>query len=292
MAPHGTVLLTGGTGKVARFIAPLLHEASIPVRIATRSGSTLDPTKYQGVTFDWSDSSTWEPAFANISSPVSAVWIVIPDMSSPAHVAREFVDLARKKGVNRFVLLSASAIEIGGFGPGHLHQYLKELGEKENLEWAVIRPTWFQENFVEHENHVRSIKEDNKIYSATGPGRVPWVSCRDIAAVAFHALTANELLDRDLLVLGDKLYTSTDLASIFTQVLGREIVYQELSTDELAKRHESFGQPKEFAKFLGILDTGIKNGAEDRVNDVIFRVTGRKPISFFDFVEENKDTWM
>ena len=52
---------------------------------------------------------------------------------------KTFVDLARSRGVNRFVLLSSSAIKVGGPAHGQIHQYLSDLG----VEYAVLRPTWF-----------------------------------------------------------------------------------------------------------------------------------------------------
>jgi festuclavine dehydrogenase len=68
------------------------------------------------------------------------------------------------------------------------------------------------ENFSQHENHLKSIKEENKIYSATGAGRIPWVACSDIAAVGFHALTTPEAPNREYVVLGDVLYDYADVS--------------------------------------------------------------------------------
>jgi len=50
-----------------------------------------------------------------------------------------------------------------------------------------------------------SIKQEGKIYSATGAGKVPWVSTEDIAAVAFKALTSEQAPNRDYLILGPEL---------------------------------------------------------------------------------------
>ncbi|KAH6657721.1 agroclavine dehydrogenase [Truncatella angustata] len=286
----GTILLLGGTGKVAREIAPLLYP-TYPVVIASRSGSSSDSAKYTGVKFDWHDESTWDAALSAGPTPVSSVWIVVPGMLEPGPVARKFIGLARQKGAIRFVLLSSSQVEDGGPAMGQIHQYLRELGDKAEAEWAVLRPTWFQENFSDHENHFKSIKEENKIYSATGSGKVPWVSTRDIAAVAHHALTTAEAPNREFLILGGKLYTHKDLAQIFTEVLGREIVYAELSEDELAHRHGKFGMPAQYASILAAMDTIIKHGGEDRLDDTVLTVTGKKPRSFREFVDENKVIW-
>lgn len=49
--------------------------------------------------------------------------------------------------------------------------------------------------------------------------------------------------------------------------------------------------PEEYARVLAGMDTAIKNGSEDRINEVIRRVTGREPRRFADFVEANKEGW-
>ena len=43
---------------------------------------------------------------------------------------------------------------------------------------------------------------------------------------------------------------------------------------------------------LGELDIAIKNGAENRLNDVVEKVTGRKAIGFREFAEKHKSAWV
>jgi festuclavine dehydrogenase len=142
-SPQGSVLLLGGTGKVARHITPILSSAGIATLVASRSGTA--PDGHTGVRFDWHDKSTWDGTLAAPGSPpVRAVFIVAPYVGDPGPLAAEFIDLARAKRVRRFVLLSASLVPDGGPAMGQIHKYLRELGDKGELEWAVLRPTWFQ----------------------------------------------------------------------------------------------------------------------------------------------------
>lgn len=69
------------------------------------------------------------------------------------------------------------------------------------------------ENFADQPVHVRGIKEESKIYSATGQGKIPWVSADDIAAVAVRALTDEEPWNTDHLVLGPELLSYTEVRS-------------------------------------------------------------------------------
>ncbi|KAK6949016.1 hypothetical protein Daesc_009088 [Daldinia eschscholtzii] len=280
----GSILLLGGTGKVGSRIAPLLHAAGVPFLVASRSGSA--PNGYKGVKFDWGDESTWEPVF---STPISTVYLVAPP-ADDQDTMKKFVDLALSKGAQRFVLLSASAVEEGGPIMGKVHTYLRELGEAGKIGWAVLRPTWFQENFLQ-EHHLSALKKENRIYSSTGSGKIPWVSAQDIAGVAFYALTTPQAPNTDYMILGPELLTYADLAEIFTSVLGRKITHVDLTESELVDRWASVGLPPQYGAALAAMDTAVRHGSEERSSDAVLRTTGREPRRFRDFVEENKATW-
>jgi festuclavine dehydrogenase len=133
-----TVLLLGGTGKVSSRITPLLSSAGYTTLLASRSGTSPTLPSVSGVKFDWDDSSTYTAPFT--SHNISAIFLIGPpiiDMFSPM---KTFIDLAVSKGVKRFVLLSASLLDVAD-GPAMscVSKYLSEGVE----EWAVLRPTWF-----------------------------------------------------------------------------------------------------------------------------------------------------
>ncbi|KAI2616063.1 putative ergot alkaloid A [Hypoxylon sp. NC1633] len=275
--------------KVGRPLVEQLRGANIPTLVASRSGQAPAGAgaELTGVKFDWDDEATWGPVLA---TPIRAVFIITTELTNQETV-KKFVTQAREKaGISRFVLLSASAVPEGGPLTGQTHKFLRELGDEGKIGWAVLRPTWFQENFLGG-HHTSSLIDENKLYSASGSGRIPWVSTSDIAAVGLHALTAAEPPNKEYIVLGPELLVYAELAEIFTSVLGRKITYQEIDEATLAAVYEKNGVPAEFAKLVASMDTMIKNGAEDRINDVVESVTGRKPRSFREFVEANKAVW-
>lgn len=53
--------------------------------------------------------------------------------------------------------------------------------------------------------HRSTIREEGKLYSATGNGKIPWVSAEDIAAVAYRALVDEKSHDCEHVVLGSEL---------------------------------------------------------------------------------------
>lgn len=68
------------------------------------------------------------------------------------------------------------------------------------------------DNWAEHEALRRPVREEGRVYSATGGGKVPWVSKVDIAACAFGALTAAEAPGGDYIILGPELLSYGDVS--------------------------------------------------------------------------------
>ncbi len=149
------------------------------VRAASRKGTPVAGA--EPVAFDWYDPGTHGPALDG----VDRVYVIPPvGDPDPVGVVVPFLRRARAAGVRRAVLLSASSIPEGGPAVGQVHQALPGIFD----EWAVLRPSWFMQNFTGSHVHAQSIRTDGVIRTATGTGRVGFVDAEDIAAVAVRAL--------------------------------------------------------------------------------------------------------
>ncbi|KAK1633482.1 family ergot alkaloid biosynthesis protein [Colletotrichum phormii] len=288
------ILILGGTGKVGRQITKLLARTSTPVYQSSRSAaSTTEPDadNIQAVAFDWENEQTWAAA---LGVGATSIFLVAPPVMDMLPPMRSFIDQARiQSRTTRFVLLSGSPIEpdINGYAMGRPHAYLKELGDRGEVEWAALRPTWFQQNFAEQDNHRLAIMNESTMYSATADGRIPWVATEDIAACAFQLLTQEDAPNDEYLILGPELLSYDEVAATLTDVLGRKIVHKRLSAQELVDRYVAQGMPRDYAEMMSGLDTAIKNGSENRTNSVVLAVTGRQPKKFREFAERNKTVW-
>lgn len=279
MSSKSNILLTGGTGKIASRITPLLSSNGNTVLVASRSGKCPLLPNTEGVKFDWLEPNTYDNALSR--HQITAVFLVAPPIMNCLTPMKSFIDLAVAKGVNRLVLLSASLLDVGD-GPmmREVSKYISSLG----VEWAVLRPTWFMEDFSEMQ-HLPSIRDEDKIVTATGKGKVPFVSAEDIAAVAFRALTDGVSHDTDHLILGPELLSYDDVTEILTQKLQRKITHVKISEGELAAGMTTDGVPADYSRLLAQLDTAIKNGAEERLNRVVLEVTGREARRFLEYVD-------
>ena len=271
------VLIIGGKGKTGRRVASRLSAAGINVAIGTRT-----PDGHQDRRFDWSD-----PTSASAFEGCDAVYLVAPtDRTDHLAVMQPLLEAAMARGVRRFVLLSSSLLEPGGPMMGEVHEWLA----KSAPDWAVLRPSWFMQNFSEGP-HAGTIREEGAIYTATGAGRVGFIDAEDIAATAAACLTAAAPLNSDVLLTGPDALSYDDAAAIIAAALGRPVHHVSLDPASLTARLVSQGLPANYAKTLTALDAHIAAGAEDCTTSGVEQVTGQRPTSFRAFVQRVLDRW-
>lgn len=271
------VLITGGKGKTGRRVASRLAAMGIDVAIGTR---TPDGPRHRR--FDWAD-----PSSASAFDGCDAVYLVAPtDRTDHLAVMQPLLQEAMGRGVRRFVLLSSSRLEPGGPMMGEVHAWLA----KSASAWAVLRPSWFMQNFPEGP-HAATIRDEGIIYTATGAGRVGFIDAEDIAATAAASLTAKTPLNSDVVLTGPEALSYDDIAAIITAALGRSVRHVSLDPAALAARLVAQSLPADYAEMLVGLDADIASGAEDYTTSGVDQMTRQQPTSFRTFANRVFKTW-
>ncbi|MFF5016372.1 NAD(P)H-binding protein [Streptomyces sp. NPDC001165] len=271
----GTTLVIGATGTTGGRTAAGLIAAGHRVRAASRRATRIPGA--EPVRFDWYDPTTFDDALTGTERVYLVPPVGDPD---PAAVMLPFLRRARTAGVHRAVLLSSSAIPEGGPGAGVVHRALPGLFD----QWAVLRPSWFMQNFTGAHAHAHSIRAGGVILTASGTGRVGFVDADDIAAVAVRALTDGRAPDADLVLTGPEALSHDDVARVLTEVTGRSVTHRHLTYDQMRDRLAA-SMPLEFATMLAGMERAIAQGAEDRTTETVQRLTGRPPHSFREVAE-------
>ncbi|SDD37968.1 NmrA family NAD(P)-binding protein [Auraticoccus monumenti] len=263
------VLVLGAHGQIGSRVVAGLRSEGAGVRAATRH-----PRAGDDVLFDWADPGTWPGALDG----VAAVHLLPPQGDpDPAATVGPFLELARGGGVGRVVLLSSSAIEPGGAGLGEVHAHIALSWP----EWAVLRPSWFMQNFSGEHLQAQSIRSADEVVSATGDGRVGFVDVDDIAAVAVRALLDPEAHNRDHVLTGPEALSYDEVAAVVSGAAGRTVRHRRLDvagwTEEIAART---GLDPSFARMLADMDAAIAGGGASTLTSTVADVTGRPPGSF------------
>ncbi|KAJ7488509.1 hypothetical protein B0H11DRAFT_1720406, partial [Mycena galericulata] len=258
-------------------LAKLLLQAKIPVVLANRSGDV--PAPFKGARFDWLDAATYGIPF-EVDPTIDRIYLIPPPTLGMLPLMKAFIDVAIGKGVKRFVLMSASMVELGGPIMGQVHEYLSSL----NVEFCALRPSWFFDTLlVNYSDHIR---EHNEIINCAGDGLVGWISTEDIAEVAFKALTAPTIEYTNPVLVGPELIFDPQIAQMMSEILDREIKHKNVNAEQYAQVLIRRGMSPEYAGLMSALDLAIAKGAEEQLYKKADFVGTRK---LRDFFEANKD---
>ncbi len=200
---EGITLVLGGTGKTGRRVVERLASRGVPTRVASRAG---DPP------FDWGDQSNWDA----VLDGVTAVYIsYAPDLAIPGatDAVRAFVERAVKRAVGRLVLLSGRGEEEA--------QECELIIQRPDVEWTVVRCSWFSQNFSEGE--FLDMVLAGEIALPAGEVGEPFVDADDIADVAVAALTEDGHSGQVYELTGPRLLTFADAVDEIASATGRAI---------------------------------------------------------------------
>jgi uncharacterized protein YbjT (DUF2867 family) len=269
-----TVLVTGGTGTTGSRVTAFLRARGVDVRTASRHPVAGDG---RHVLFDWADPGT----FAAAVDGVDRVFLVAPlSDTDPALAVGGFLDAAVAAGTRRVALLSSSAVTDAPTGLGALPPLVRDRVP----EVAVLRPSWFMQNFVGSHPVAAGIRDRGQITTATGSGRVAFIDPGDIAAVAGHLLLGDPIPDGELILTGPQALSYDEAAAVVSEITGTAVHHTSITVEELTAAIEASGVPHAYARVLAEMDEEIAGGSTERITTTVQDVTGRAPRSFRDFL--------
>lgn len=277
----GSVLVLGATGKSGRRLVPELAARGVSVRAASR-------TPGEGVVFDWQRPETFAPALAGME----AVYLVTPNgIEDPSGLVAELLAEAKAAGVRRVVAVSSMGVEFPGEPTGSGRLKVERLVKTSGLEWTVLRPGGFDQNFSE-DFLLPGIMQRDMLATATGDGRVGFVDAGDIAAVAAAALTEGGHAGETYAITGPEALSFAEAAAIIGEAAGRPIGHRPIAPEELTGILGGAGVPADYAAMVVRDQVGIRDGHGARLTDVVERVTGRPAVGFRDYATGAKGAWV
>lgn len=274
-----TVTVTGSTGKTGRHVSGLALKRGWRVRAASRRDGGVG----EWVFMDWSDRDTWSPAFTGSD----AAYIVLPaEHPGILGQAPAMLRAAADAGVKKIVLLSAMDVDTAPAGT--LQPVAEQALRRLPVEWAIVRPTWFMDNFTT--GGFAAMTAAGHLRFPTGDGRLPFVDSRDIAAVATEAL-AEDGPAGILPVTGPQAVTHSQVAAALTTALGRRVEYTSIPAEDFVTDLAAMGFPLEHARHMANTHVQLSLGQLlIPVTDTVERITGRRAYSLEDFARHHART--
>jgi uncharacterized protein YbjT (DUF2867 family) len=261
------ILVTGATGNVGRNVVEQLLAEGQEVRALTRDTTRARfPGQVDVVSGDLSRPETLPAAFDGVKRA-----FLFP---VPGHM-EGFLDLARRSGTDRVVLLSSSAVTMEHPSPiARTHLDNEQVVNLSGLPWTFVRPGAFMANDL---RWAPQIKAEGIVRAPYGNATTAPIDERDIAAVVVTALLHDGHAGRSYTLTGPESLTQIERVQILAAALGQALRFEEQTPSQFRQQMSRL-PPFVVDGLLELLASRVGTTAE--VTGTVRQVTGRPPYSY------------
>ncbi|MBU2878996.1 MULTISPECIES: NmrA family NAD(P)-binding protein [Aliiglaciecola] len=277
------ILIIGATGKTGSSAVKHLVEKGCSVRALIRNpdkASALTDVGVDVVVGDVADSVALQKAMHGVNK----VFLLLPNSSDQLELEKQVVDAAVKVGVELFVKQSSQESVEGTDKPIPLNHLASEAYVKASgLNWVMIRPTFFTQMLL---TCAPGIKAANKLTFPMGQGQVAATDARDVGEVVANVLTQSGHENKSYDLTGPELLTFSEIADIFTKLLGRQIDYVDQPMEDFHALLSKFVPDKWRVNAVCEEIRSLAEGASNHTTDTMRDLLGREPRSVKQFIQE------
>lgn len=258
-------IILGATGQVGSMLVDNLLWKSKPVRAVIRNSSKAQALKDKGAEVsvaDYFDAKALKKAFQGGSS----VFLLTPENPE----CTDFINGSRKMINNyREAIISAKISKIIGLSSvGAQHQsgtgnlvasYLLEHAFSSlEIEQTFIRPSYYFSNWM---GYLELVKEHGILPTFFPPEmKLPMIAPADVAAFLAELMSDNAPLERIYEITGPYSYSSSEIAQIFSAVLGRSVTVQQVPPEAWESTLLQAGFSKDGARNLMLMTQAVIDG--------------------------------
>ena len=293
-AHESTILVTGAAGAVGsigRNLTQMLlakgHKVRALVRRQDDRAESLRQSGAEVMQGDLTDLASMHRAIEGCARIYFGMSVSADYLAATVNAAA----VARHHGVEAFVNMSQMTVTQMSItestdSPQHKLHWLAE----QALSWSALpvvtlRPTVFLEGFFLL-FAAPGVRDADELALPMGRGKTSPISAVDVArAVSVVLEDPKPHIGKIYNLTG---FESADLehyARVFSEALGRTIRHRDVPLAGWSEKLLAAGVPAHIVKHLSVMAELNKQGRYDRMTDDLFNLTGRKPISMYDFVK-------
>jgi NAD(P)H dehydrogenase (quinone) len=284
------VLITAATGVTGGNAVTTLLDLGVAVRaLVHRLDIRSEQLRAQGVEIvegDISDFAVLDKALDGITGTYFCYPIKIPGIvESTAFFAQAALD----HGVSTIVNMSQISARRNSKSVAARNHWISErLLDRSGISVTHLRPTFFAEWLI---YFAESIRKDSVLPLPFGDARYAPIAAEDQGRVIAAVLNAPlEHAGKTYPLYGPVEMSEYEVADLLTEILGRKIIYSALEIKdfmpiwEKTVGSESFNQ-----QHIASVAQDCREGLFSGTNDLVEKITGRKPLGMRAFISKNKD---
>jgi len=282
------ILVTGATGHLGKATIDFLLKKSFPAhKIAAliRDETKAGDLKAMGIEFRKGDYHNYDSLTKAFTGIEKVLLISSSDVNDRTGQQLNVINAAKEAGVKHILYTSVHRWENAqSFIPlvtqSHIEteNHLKKSGLSytilKNTLYADILPAFLGKNVIQ-----------NGVNVPAGNGKVPYVTRLDMAEATANILSEEKYNNKEYAIASDVLYSFADIAKILSEITGKEIRYNDISTELFTKQRIEEGLPQEYAGFYAMFAEAVKQGEFGSGGSDLISILGRKPVSLKEFLQ-------
>ncbi|MBF4568091.1 SDR family oxidoreductase [Plantibacter sp. VKM Ac-2880] len=269
-----SLVVTGATGHLGHLVVEhLLARGTDPASIVAtgRRTEALADLAAQGVRtakVDFADPATLDAA---LEAGDTVLLVSSSEVGQRVAQHANVIDAAKRADVARIVYTSASKADTSPLILAPEHKATEELIRASGVPFTILRNGWYTENYGQA---VDQAKATGSFVGSVGDGLVSSASRTDYAEAAAVVLTTDGHEGAVYELSGDVAWSQPELAQAIGEVIGREVVYQDLSPEDHTKALLAAGLDEGTAGFVVALDGNTRDGLLGDTSGDLSRLIG------------------
>lgn len=283
------VLITGATGNVGREVINSLDKFKnsldiyAGVRNIEKDRKCLENFHIKYTLFDFTDISSYKPALDTCDI---LFLLRPPQISKVDKYFKPLVAMASRCNIKHIIFLSVQGVEKSKLIP---HYKIEKLIAESGIKHTFLRPAYFMQNFTTTLKN--DLTRNKRIFLPAENAKFTLIDVADIGEVTAKILTEPEKhTNQSYELTNNEKLTFGEMAVKLSKGLNTTIVYKSpnLLTFYLTKRREKI--PAMFILVMIMLHYFPRFQKEPETTDWVERITGKQPVSFDQFIMENKNS--
>lgn len=284
-----TLLVTGGSGRLAReVIALLLRRGTDRVVAATRTPDRIGDLRALGVEVRPLDFDDDESAIARALEGADRMLLVSTHAVGRRAVQQgKAVRAAERAGVGHLLYTSAtSPAPTAASAIVSDHFWTEHAILRSSLSWTILRNNMYAEHVL---LFLPGAVASGELRTSLGGGARAYVTRSDCAAAAAAALAGDGTDCRIHDIGGPDALTTDDVLEIVRDLTGREIRHVPVSDQEALRAFVDAGLPPGFPESALGFDVWARAGHHAIVTSAVHELTGRAPTSLRSYLDRHRE---
>lgn len=277
------ILVTGVSGHIGSYVLQNLIQKGFSSVAGLRDTKKINKNlkyKFNAVYLDYTKPDSIKKALSQ-ANKIFLVPPMHPDMYS---MIKNVLD--SMESIKYIVCISASGADANSTFPLlRAHGEIKEAIINKGIPYTFLAPAHFYQNYIEFCR--KSILEEDTFYFPQGNAKKSMIDTYDIGEIAAKILTEDGHAGNTYNLAGYD-YENSEIASILTKTLGKEIKYIDIDPFEYRKMLLKMKLPEWKIEIFLKLNEAWKAGSRLKSKEDTKRLLCREPRTFEEFLGDNK----